>query len=415
MTLAALQGLLVPFTPNGAPAVFIVSGGLAGPRRDIPLGSRGLGRGAVVPSGCDLRIEDFLKVGEVFTAARAEVLVVQPEDVAPVSVSQVSTPVTVNLTDGLLTLAGAAGGELEHLTAMENPFLGARRALLPFYVATFVPRAAERNSLPQRVEVHVTRDGVPMTVRTRGQIVIPRTLPSRPPATPAADLAALVRQLEVVRDLPIRVTAFATRNQSSATLMDVVAMTEALDGSRHLQTARAALFNRSGAIVTEWSSSGPVPAGPFFASLTVPAGTYRLRVAGVDAAGAGGSADYFVAAELTGAGALRLGGLVVGSIETGSFVPLFEVSRERRPMASMEIYGGCRTDVRAVLEVAATDNGPALATTPLVIAATSEPDRCVASAELPIGTLSSGDFSLRAVVNLPGQPAGRVVRTLRKR
>jgi hypothetical protein len=66
------------------------------------------------------------------------------------------------------------------------------------------------------------------------------------------------------------------------------------------------------------------------------------------------------------------------------------------------------------VELSSTPNGPPLSTTRLVLESTSDPGRFSASAAVPIGTLPPGDYFVRAVVGVEGQPMGRVVRALRK-
>lgn len=84
-------------------------------------------------------------------------------------------------------------------------------------------------------------------------------------------------------------------------------------------------------------------------------------------------------------------------------------------MAYLEIYGGKEgTLVGVAFEIARTPNGPALVTLPGAIAATSEPDRFLVTAALPIGALAPGDYVVRATVALQGQAGGRVLRPLRK-
>ncbi len=65
-------------------------------------------------------------------------------------------------------------------------------------------------------------------------------------------------------------------------------------------------------------------------------------------------------------------------------------------------------------EIARTANGPALVTLPGAFAATNEPDKFLVTAALPVGALPPGDYVVRATVGAQDQPAGRVVRTLRK-
>ena len=67
-----------------------------------------------------------------------------------------------------------------------------------------------------------------------------------------------------------------------------------------------------------------------------------------------------------------------------------------------------------MLEVSDSPNGKPWLSVRLVLESTAEPDRFIAVATIPIGALSPGDFVARAVVEMQGQPAGRVLRTFRK-
>ncbi len=73
-----------------------------------------------------------------------------------------------------------------------------------------------------------------------------------------------------------------------------------------------------------------------------------------------------------------------------------------------------RPALRAKIEIAATPDGPALETTKPGGQRTSEPDRFILQAKLPIAKLAPGDYVVRAIVQAAGQPEGRVFRTLRK-
>ena len=66
------------------------------------------------------------------------------------------------------------------------------------------------------------------------------------------------------------------------------------------------------------------------------------------------------------------------------------------------------------MELAATEDGPALVRVPGTIAATGDATRRRATGVVPIGQLAPGDYLVRAVVSLDGQPIATLTRTLRK-
>ena len=136
------------------------------------------------------------------------------------------------------------------------------------------------------------------------------------------------------------------------------------------------------------------------AAMLVPPGTYRLRAAVTDAGGRTGTSDYELAAELRQAGPLQLSGLVLG-LSRGGFVPRMQFGREPVAIAYLELYGGTPGQpVSAVFELARTLNGPPLVSMPGTIAAAG--DHYSATAPIPIGTLSPGDYIVRATVGCGG-------------
>ncbi|MGH9313920.1 MAG: hypothetical protein ACRD1S_12080, partial [Vicinamibacterales bacterium] len=107
-------------------------------------------------------------------------------------------------------------------------------------------------------------------------------------------------------------------------------------------------------------------------------------------------------------------GIVLG-VSEGGLVPRLQFGSERVAIAYLEIFDLARNATAAVtFELATTVNGPALASAPGALTPTATGDRRAATAQLPIGSLPAGDYVVRAIVGVAGQPAGRVMRTLRK-
>ena len=107
--------------------------------------------------------------------------------------------------------------------------------------------------------------------------------------------------------------------------------------------------------------------------------------------------------------------LLVGLSREGGFRPRMEFSTEATALAYLELYGGAEgMAVGVAFEVASTTNGPALITLPGAFAGTSEADKFLVTAAIPIGALPPGDYVVRAIVAAQGQPGGRVVRSIRK-
>jgi hypothetical protein len=105
---------------------------------------------------------------------------------------------------------------------------------------------------------------------------------------------------------------------------------------------------------------------------------------------------------------------VLGLSRNGAFQPRLQFTTEPVALAYLELYGGTPgTRLSAIVEVAQNVESPALLTTPLALEASGEEGRYLATGAVAIGALPAGDFVVRAVVGVEGQPAGRVYRTLR--
>ena len=202
--------------------------------------------------------------------------------------------------------------------------------------------------------------------------------------------------------------------------MKIVAIAETLEPSVKLTSAAVGVFDDTGRYIGRWTASaGDLDRSPLMAAMIAPAGRCRLRVAAIDASGRRGTADYELDAEITRAGALTLSSIVLGLSRDGGFIPKLQFGAEPVALAHIEIYGGSPgARVSAMLEVATTLNGAAMFTVPLAIEpgdpGGNDAPHYLASGAVPIGALPPGDFVVRAIVGIDGQPTGRVVRTLRK-
>jgi hypothetical protein len=106
---------------------------------------------------------------------------------------------------------------------------------------------------------------------------------------------------------------------------------------------------------------------------------------------------------------------VLGVSKGGAFSPRMDFTCEPSALAYLEVYGQPgREPMWVSFELATTVNGPALVTTPAAIEATRTRDRFVATGAIPIETWPPGDYVVRGIGGVKGQPTGRVLRTLRK-
>ncbi|MEO6223165.1 MAG: hypothetical protein ABIP90_07925, partial [Vicinamibacterales bacterium] len=401
LTLAAVRGTLDDLRGGEAPVVVV----LFSSQMSAPLGVFA----APAPSNqmvtlprCQLQVEQFKQVSAAAAAAHAQFYVIQP-----------ALMVAQGTRAGLEHLAGVTGGPLLHLGSGEGSALArVTRESAGYYIARLEPEPSETNGTIRNLRIAVKRPDT--TVRQRPQLSVAR------PATRSSTAAAttpmnMMKEARAFRDLPLRVTGFPAR-ESGSTMVRVITVFDSPDPSAALSSAMVGLFDGTGRMVaSRVFSSTELTSFPVVAAMSVPAGQYRLRVAAAEAAGRGGAADYDMSAELSSAGPLALSGLVMGLSRGGQFLPRLEFGSEASAMAQVEIYGGAAgLAIGAVFELARTANGPALIVVRGTFAPTTDPDRFIATAALPIGGLTPGDYVVRATVAADGKAGGRVLRALRK-
>jgi hypothetical protein len=224
----------------------------------------------------------------------------------------------------------------------------------------------------------------------------------------------MVRSGRPFSDLGLRATASASKNADGR--VRVIGLFEPLDPSTKLMTAAAALFDENNLAIAYWQAEADkLTSSPIAFPLVVPPGTYRLRVAAIDANGRPGLVDDKLVVELPKAGQLQLSDLVLGVFRDGKFAPRLQFTTETRATAYLEIYGGSEgAQVMVVFEVARTTDGPPLLQLKGDLAATAEDGKFTSTVQIPVGALKPGDYVIRAIVGVVGQAQGRVVRTLHK-
>jgi hypothetical protein len=259
--------------------------------------------------------------------------------------------------------------------------------------------------------VRVSRPGVEL--RARPMLYFPKA--NAPGPRPAVKSAAeMLLETRPFRDLPLRAAAYTSINDDAR--LRVIVAAEPMDAGERLQALSAALF-ADGKLISRWDAEAQhLATMPVLAALVAPAGSYRLRVTAVDAAGRGGAVDADLDVGVVEAGPLRISSVVLGLSRGGAFQPRLEFTSEPVAIGYVELYGGTAgASVTALIEIARSATGPAIIATPLAIEASRDTGRFLAQGAVPIGALPPGDYVIRALVGVEGQPMGRVMRTIRKR
>ena len=356
-------------------------------------------------------------VARAASRARVQMFVVQPHEPMLDAMNRDQSPsmtkdAEVRLT-GLRDLAGVTGGDFYRLAGTGLPvFTRIADELSSHYLLGFEPRSGEQDGKPHKIQIDTTRRGV--TIRARPTFVLDD--PSRTPPTPMV-LETLLRQTTTRRDLPLRATAYAFRDNDPRHVKVVVAV-EPGEDSATLTSAAFALIDVQGKSAAQWTEEGAnVVTRPLLTAAAVPPGDYRLRVAAMDAAGRRGTVDYEFRADLIPAAPLTFGTLMGGWIDRGTFRPRLLFGPDAPAVAGyLEFYGtlpsGAELSVR--FELAASPDGPALATAPGSVLGSQQVTRFVATGAMSLTNVAPGDYVLRAVLSIDGRPAGVARQTIRR-
>lgn len=410
--LESLEGLMYSLAGGEGPTVVVFfSTGMLGPRRDNPI--------TRAPGMCELTPQHFVKVGTAAAAARAHFYIVRPDE-GPVRAGALMVETIAgagftgsnNPLEGIENLAGVTGGHrLSIPGGGETTLVRIARETSGYYLASVEPEGAEKDRGSHGLDVRVSRQGA--VVRSRPEFSTTRPKPTQSFAATMTPYDML-RTGRVLRDLPLRAAGFPSLNSPDGKLK-IVIFAETIDPAGTITAAAAGLFDSQDRLVDIWNAmESDLGGNTLLAARAVEPGTYRLRVAARDASGRGGTADFEVTAQLVSAGSLKLSSIVLG-LSREKFVPRLQFSTEPVATAYLELYGGTPGErISAIVEVAQNVDSPAMVSTPLIIEASGEDGRYLATGAVPIGALPAGDFVVRAVVGIEGQPAGRVLRTLRK-
>jgi hypothetical protein len=344
----------------------------------------------------------FQEMGTAAAAARAQFYIINSD----VSVAQRS--------EGLETLASVTGaGTVLRLAGQPDLLKRIATETSAYYVATIDGESTDRGASGQRLDLRVSRDGV--QTRSRPEVVFARTAAAAGGKPGAASTPRdMLRDPRPFNDLEVRTRGVAARDTGGR--MRVTVFSEAADPAVKLSAAEVALIDPSNKFAPTSVDQKQLAGRPIVTAHSVAPGKYRLRFAAVDASGKGGAADYDVDASLTDAGTLKMSGLLLfGAGDANAFSPRLVFRDEAAVAAYLEIYGDvAAAPVAARVEIASSVDGAAIASVQPGGKGTSEADRFILTAQLPLDKLAPGDYIVRAFVKQGEGAEGRVIATLRK-
>jgi hypothetical protein len=406
-TLEALASYLETFAVREEPiTMMVVTAALAAPRRDAVT--------ARPPGMCELPENLYSRVSIAAGAARAQFYVIRPGDAANSgSALQRETNIgSDNPNAGIEHLVGVTEGKLLALTGSSGTAMSrVLRETSGYYLATVDTQSADRSGRTQQLAVRVSRHG--LEVRSIPHITLtPLVRATSKVAEPS--MRDMLGTMIIFRDLPLRAAGF-TALAAEGEKIRVVTLAEPVEPAVKFESVAAGLFDNDGKLVAQWTATpAELQRTPVMGAMTAAPGGYRMRVAAIDTTGRSGTADYEIVVEIAKSGPLKISSLVLGLSRGGAFTPRLQFTSEPLAIAYVELEGapaGAR--VSAQLEVAQTLNGQALVAVPLAIESAAA-NRYAATGSVPLGALPPGDYVVRAMIALEGQPMTRVVRTIRK-
>jgi hypothetical protein len=396
--LQMLQSLFGGYSGRYRPTIALISGGLASP----PEGGRGFAR---MGSGqCALSLDHFHQAGAAGRALQGDVYVVHAPELTPSATPEPSR------SSGLEILAGTMGAQFVQAGTTTDAMKRIAQETSAHYIVAYEPEPDERAGVRQRVELAVSREDVKLRFR-------PEVVAAGPAATAARKSVRpddMLRASDAYRELPLQAAAFPSRTEDGK--IRLVVVFETSDPEAKLSGAAVGLYDANGRL-TRWSADkADLGRSPVMAGIIVPAGSYRMRVAAVDASGRAGTVDTTVTADLVDAPPVKLSGMVLGvSDASGAFSPRLQFAGEPGAFSYLEIYGvPAGSTVKVVQEIAHTADGEALVSDEIPVATGATEDARVAYAGFAIDKLPPGDVVMRALVTVDGKLVGRAVRTLRK-
>jgi hypothetical protein len=374
----------------------------AGPERTIVFFSSAItppaqGTRTSSTAACEIRTDDFEGLGRVAQNSGAELFVVAYMDGLANSSNRQAGQT------GLENVAGVTGGEFVMLSgAPDAVATRVIRTAGTYYVATLAEAGGGR-----RYDVRVSREGV----RAAAHPLTGGGGSAAPGGK--ANLRDMVAEARMYRDLPLRAAAFVWRQRGSNDL-SLIVLFEPHETSAKLNAATVRLFNDKGESKIGWNAqASDLQSLPVTAATLVPPGSYRVRVAAIDAEGRGGTTDIQMAAQLTDAGPVKLGALILGT-DPKSFKLQFGPG-DKAAIGFLPIYGVQKDmNVSVNYEIRESETAQPMGTFPGNLLGGTAGDERVYWAGVDPGQLAPGDYLMRAVVSIDGKEVGVATRTLRK-
>jgi VWFA-related protein len=351
------------------------------------------------------RLFDLAPLGAAAQAARVTIYVLQLDaplvEAADTKVSPSAQLDRQLRADGLARVAGSARGALFQLVGADPyPFRRILRELSAYYLVAFEATSADRDGRTHRIDVSTRRRGV--TLRARPAFAISGAPTTS--MTPDVQLVRLLRTARLATELPLRVATYAFKDPAGTGLRVVLGAETDLAASAGA-TIGFVLTDTNGVIVT--SGAALSEGGRFTLPATISPGEYVLKAGAVNGAGRQGSVEHRFEARLRSAGSVHVSDLMLAEQSGRQAEPLRPAvlrPASTRLEAYFEIYAPEDWKPAAgavVFDVIPAGETGAILTKPASIARGGN-GRWIVRAELPLGNLARGSYTVAARIGSTG-------------
>ena len=405
-TLEGLMGIYGGVWTGPAASVLFFSSGVLPPTVEMTLNTTRLS-GTPAQTLCPVRPEEYQALAKAARSARANTFVVYLIDGSV-------TGGIGNKSDGLESVAGVTDGGFYSLSRSNLGVLAPIAVeTAASYVVAFDAAPSDQVGKALRVDVKTTREG--LKLRAPSELIVPDRRGRVGFRGKASNASEMLRVGQPFLDLPLRAVSYVSRNVEDDRVKLVV-LFATTDASARIVSAVTGAFDVKGQLKAQATSSkDDLGVSPSMSVLAVNPGTYRVRVAAIDAAGRTGTVDVDVKANLTPAGALTLSTLVLGASPGAMFSPRLAFTDEPAAVAYLEVYGRPgKSQVSVSFSLEAGDSGRVLARSAATVRPTSFDDLRLAIGELPLSGIPTGDYRVRAVVSIDGKEVATTERTVRR-
>jgi tetratricopeptide (TPR) repeat protein len=240
---------------------------------------------------------------------------------------------------------------------------------------------------------------------------------------PEKAVYSLLTAPAVATDLPLKVATFNLKGKAAATVRVIIATEIGKSATAPENTAIGfSILAADGKVVSQGfrqstvAPLGMATPGPLQTATVaeIPAGSYKLKLAVIDAAGHKGSVEHAFTAALGAIGGIEVTDLVLtpGATSNAAGVQLLvDPAIGPDPFNGyLELYGPAEPGPapQITMEIAASETGPSLSSAVVQVATTSTPQRLVLDAPLPLGLLPPGDYVARAVIAIKNDKGQRI-------